>query len=105
MKHHLTARLVTIASCHGAGNRTYGGEGLVGLAWAFLRAGAHQVVAALWEVDDKSTPELMNAMYAGIQRGADPAAALREAKLKLLSSGTTRRYPHYWAPFVLYSGA
>jgi CHAT domain-containing protein/tetratricopeptide (TPR) repeat protein len=59
----LRADLVTISACHGAGERTYSGEGLVGLTWAFLRAGAHGVVAALWEVNDNSTPELMNDLY------------------------------------------
>ena len=101
----LRARLVTISSCHGAGQRAFAGEGLVGLAWAFLRAGAHQVIAALWEVSDSATPELMDAMYASIQRGDDPAVALRQAKLRLLHSNSVFRRPRYWAPFVLYSGA
>ncbi|HYK01031.1 MAG TPA: CHAT domain-containing protein [Thermoanaerobaculia bacterium] len=66
---HLTARLVTISNCSGAGSRTYAGEGLVGLAWAFLLAGAEQVIAALWEVDDDATAKLMDEMYAQIRRG------------------------------------
>ena len=39
----LTADLVTISACRGVGLRTYSGEGLVGFAWAFLRAGARHV--------------------------------------------------------------
>jgi CHAT domain-containing protein len=105
VRHPLTARLVTISSCHGAGTRTYAGEGLVGLAWAFLRAGAHQVIAALWEVNDSATPGLMDTMYAGIQAGHDPATALRDAKLALIHSNGIHRHPLYWAPFVLYSGS
>jgi predicted nucleic acid-binding protein len=101
----LKARLVTISSCHGAGKRAFAGEGLVGLAWAFLRAGAHEVVAALWEVNDASTVRLMNAMYRGIHDGQPPADALRAAKLDLLRSNTPYRAPRYWAPFVLYSGS
>ena len=100
----LKARLVTISSCHGAGTRTYAGEGVMGLAWAFLRAGADQVIAALWEVNDRTTPTLMDAMYAGIRAGQDPAVALRAAKLKLVRSTGTSRNPRYWAPFVLYAG-
>ena len=103
--HPLTARLVTISSCHGAGRRTYRGEGLVGLAWAFLRAGAHEVIAALWEVNDRATPDLMDSMYAAIRAGHDPVDALRSAKLKLLRSGTVYRKPFYWAPFVVYTGS
>lgn len=103
--HPLKARLVTISSCHGAGRRAFTGEGLVGLAWAFLRAGAHEVVAALWQVDDASTVKLMDYMYAGIHAGRPPVDALHEAKLKLLHSRNIWRKPQYWAPFVLYSGS
>jgi CHAT domain-containing protein/tetratricopeptide (TPR) repeat protein len=103
--HRLTARLVTISSCHGAGRRTYQGEGLVGLAWAFLHAGAHEVIAALWEVNDRATPDLMDSMYAAIRAGHDPVDALRIAKLKVLHSGTIYRKPFYWAPFVVYTGS
>lgn len=101
----LHARLVTISSCHGAGERTFAGEGLVGLAWAFLRAGAGQVIAALWEIDDRATPALMDRMYAAIRAGKDPAAALRDAKLALLRGKDIYQTPKYWAPFVLYSGS
>lgn len=105
IKQKLHARLVTISSCHGAGTRAYTGEGLVGLAWAFLHAGAHQVIAALWEVDDNATPTLMDDLYAGIRAGQDPATALRNAKLNLIHSPGAFRQPRYWAPFVLYSGS
>ena len=102
-QHPLRARLVTISSCHGAGRRAFAGEGLVGLAWAFLRAGAHEVIAALWEVNDEASPDFMDAMYGAIRAGRDPADALRAAKLKMLRSNTIYRKPLYWAPFVLYS--
>ncbi len=105
VKQPLTARLVTISSCHGVGSRQYAGEGLVGLAWAFLRAGAHEVIAALWEVNDRTTPQLIADMYSGIRAGRDPAVALRDAKLRLVRSPTVRSRPLYWAPFVLYSGS
>jgi len=101
----LRARLVTISACDSAGNRIYSSEGLVGLSWAFLRAGAQKVIAALWEVNDASTPQLMNRMYAAIAAGEEPAAALRAAKLSLLHSQSVYRRPFYWAPFVLYEGA
>lgn len=98
----LTARLVTISSCDGAGTATYAGEGLVGLAWAFLHAGAQQVIAALWAVTDSAAPKLMERMYAGIGAGQEPAVALRNAKLELLRKKTIHRQARYWAPFVLY---
>lgn len=100
----LHAYLVTISACSGAGTRIYSGEGLVGLSWAFLRAGAHNVISALWEVSDASTPQLMDRLYGELSRGRDPASALRTAKLSLLQSGGVFNKPFYWAPFQLYSG-
>jgi CHAT domain-containing protein len=101
----LHAYLVTISACDGVGKRTYAGEGLVGLSWAFLRAGAHNVIASLWEVNDDSTPALMNDLYKGLRAGQDPATALRRAKLSLIRSSGIFRKPFYWAPFQLYAGS
>ncbi len=103
MQHPIDARLVTISACYGSGARAYVGEGLVGLSWAFLRAGAHNTIGALWEASDRSTPQLMDVMYAGIERGETPAVALRGAKLELLHAKGNFRKPFYWAPFQLYS--
>jgi CHAT domain-containing protein/Flp pilus assembly protein TadD len=105
VEHPLQAYLVTISACNGAGMRTYAGEGLVGLAWAFLRAGAHNVIAGLWEVSNASTPQLMDELYKGLNAGQDPATALRNAKLALVHSSGNYRRPFYWAPFQLYSGS
>ena len=105
VRHPLHAELVTISTCYGAGSRAYTGEGLVGLSWAFLRAGAHNVIGALWEVSDTSTPRLMDQLYDELKQGRSPEAALRSAKLSLLHSDGVFRKPFYWAPFQLYTGA
>ncbi|MFZ1139933.1 MAG: CHAT domain-containing protein [Candidatus Sulfotelmatobacter sp.] len=104
VQHPMHADLVTISACYGAGSRAYSGEGLVGLAWAFLRAGAHNVIASLWEVTDSSTEQLMNRFYDELDKGASPDAALRAAKLALLH-GSAFHNPFYWAPFQLYTGS
>ena len=98
----LGARLVTISSCHGAGTRDFAGEGLVGLAWAFLGAGADEVIAALWEVDDSLTPDLMQRMYAELAAGVAPAEALRTAKLAMVRGRGKQSRAVYWAPFIHY---
>ena len=102
--HPLKAQLVTISTCYGAGARAYSGEGLVGLSWAFLRAGAHNVIGALWEVSDVSTPQLMDQLYSELEKGKTPDTALRSAKLTLLKSSSYSK-PFYWAPFQLYTGS
>lgn len=101
----LKAALVTISACSGVGSRNYSEEGIVGLSWAFLRAGARGVIAALWEVDDASTASLMGGLYAQIDAGKDPAVALRNAQLAMLHSDGVYRKPFYWAPFQYYLGS
>jgi CHAT domain-containing protein/Flp pilus assembly protein TadD len=103
MQHPIDARLVTISACYGSGSRSYAGEGLVGLSWAFLRAGAHSVIGALWEVSDDSTPRLMDSLYKGMEDGLPPAIALRNAKLALLHSRSRFNLPFYWASFQIYT--
>ncbi len=104
IRHPLRAELVTISACYGAEGREYSGEGLVGLSWAFLKAGAHNVIAALWAASDASTERLMSKFYDELDKGATADRALRSAKLSLLRD-TNFRDPLYWAPFQLYAGS
>ena len=103
MKVPLDASVVTLSSCRSAGARAYSGEGLVGLTWAFLQAGARNVIAGLWDVDDQSTARLMSRMYGDLTRGVPPDDALRAAQLSLLHAGYPSKKPYYWGPFQLYS--
>ncbi|MCX6620400.1 MAG: CHAT domain-containing protein [Acidobacteria bacterium] len=99
----LNAGLVTVSACRGVGVRAYSGEGLVGFAWAFLRAGARHVIAGLWDVNDASTALLMEQLYRSLAQGQTPAAALRSAKLAMLAGGGNFGKPYYWAPFQVYT--
>jgi len=103
MKVPLDASVVTLSSCRSAGARAYSGEGLVGLTWAFLQAGARNVIAGLWDVDDESTSRLMSRMYGDLTRGVPPENALRTAQLSLLHGDYPYKKPYYWGPFQLYS--
>jgi CHAT domain-containing protein len=98
----LKADLVTISACRGAGAKIYAGEGLVGFSWAFLKSGARNVIAGLWDVNDRSTAEMMATLYAELGRGASPADALRTAQLKLVRSTGVFRKPYYWGPFEIF---
>jgi CHAT domain-containing protein len=101
----LTADLVTVSACRGVGTRMYSGEGMVGFAWAFLHAGARNVIAGLWDVNDQSTSRLMDVLYRELAAGKGPADALHTAKLELVRSKGNLRKPYYWAPFQLYTVA
>ena len=97
----LAADLVVLSGCQTALGREIRGEGLVGLSRGFLDAGARNVVASLWQVPDRATAELMTAFYrAFLERGAAPAAALREAQLAVRARRGWSE-PYHWASFIL----
>ena len=95
----LTAYLVILSACDMAVGRPAAGEGLVGMTWALMIAGAETVVAAKWEVDSETTTRLMLEFHRALATGAPPAAALRTAQLHLLRSPRWV-HPFYWAAFV-----
>ena len=99
----LHADLVTISACKSAGARSYSGEGIVGLAWSFLRSGTRNVIAGLWDVDDSSTAGMMDGLYEAIESGKSPVEALRVAKLAMIRSDGAYRKPYYWGPFQVYT--
>ncbi|HWN43691.1 MAG TPA: CHAT domain-containing protein, partial [Thermoanaerobaculia bacterium] len=97
----LAADLVVLSGCQTALGREIRGEGLVGLSQGFLDAGARNVVASLWQVPDRATAELMTVFYRSyLQRGAAPAAALREAQLAVRARRGWSE-PYHWASFIL----
>jgi len=104
----LEADLVTLSACDTALGSGYfadvpAGDEFVGLTRAFLSVGSDSVMATLWEVDDRSSVDLMKNFYERLsQSGADEnkSAALSAAQQDLR---LTKKYQHpfYWAPFVL----
>ncbi len=95
------ADLVVLSACQTALGKQIRGEGLVGLARAFMYAGAPRVVATLWEVNDVATAQLMTRFYATmLQDHLAPAAALHAAQ-RSMSTDPRWRSPYYWAGFVL----
>jgi CHAT domain-containing protein len=82
----LDAELVTLSACESGLGLAGGGDGLLGFAQAFLKAGSRSVCLTLWQVDDTATTLLMDRFYRNLL-GKGPqgkplakAAALREAK-------------------------
>ncbi|HWG39895.1 MAG TPA: CHAT domain-containing protein [Candidatus Acidoferrales bacterium] len=102
-KVRLNAELVTISACEGVGTQLQSLEGLLGLEWAFMRAGAHQVVAAVWDQDDAVTPALMDDFYDQLAQGKSATDALHHAKLAILHAGGFHASPYYWASLQLYT--
>ncbi len=99
---NLPADLLTLSGCVTGLNVVAGGDELLGLTRGLLYAGARSLLLSLWEVDDRSTSELMKVFYCDLTRHRRKADALRFAMLDL-----RERYPHpyYWAPFKLIGNA
>jgi CHAT domain-containing protein/Tfp pilus assembly protein PilF len=92
----LEADLVVLSGCStGLGKAS--GDGIIGLARAFIYAGTPAVVVSQWDVSDRATTYLMDQFYASLGKGRGPAAALRDAQM-----AARARYPHpaLWAAFV-----
>jgi tetratricopeptide (TPR) repeat protein len=85
-KWELDADLVVLSACQSGLGRNAGGEGLVGLAQAFLQKQARAVVVSRWRVDDTATTLLMVRFYENLlgrrkgTRALGRAAALDEAR-------------------------
>jgi CHAT domain-containing protein len=89
----------------------------MGLVSGFLFAGTHNVLAALWRVDDASTRLLMEDFYHALSSGLPPVLALQYAQKQLREmpretikkrlnteeriSKTPYQNPYYWAGFVI----
>ncbi|CAH3015221.1 unnamed protein product [Porites evermanni] len=95
----LRARLVVL-SCSYSGQGKVSSEGVVGMARAFLFAGARSVLATLWEIDDKATMMFMKSFYQQLGSGESASVALQRA-MKCLRDSHDFSAPKYWAPFVL----
>ncbi|CAH3141099.1 unnamed protein product [Porites evermanni] len=95
----LRARLVVLSCCH-SGQGKVSSEGVVGMARAFLLAGARSVLATLWAIDDEATMMFMKSFYQQLGSGERASVALQRA-MKCLRDSFDFSAPKYWAPFVL----
>jgi CHAT domain-containing protein/tetratricopeptide (TPR) repeat protein len=95
----LRTDLVVLSSCSSALGREIRGEGVVGWPWAFLSAGASEVVTSLWDVGDDSTADLMQRFYQNMLRGMTPSEALRQSQLWVWNGGKGKG-PWFWGGFM-----
>jgi CHAT domain-containing protein len=95
-------KLAVLSSCQSAIGAATRSEGPLGLAQAFLSAGAQSVVASLAPVADRATRELSVAFHREYQRTGDPVGALQAAQRAMLAGkDPALSAPEAWAPFVI----
>ena len=110
----LDADLVVLSACR-TGLGAVSGDGVVGLARAFLYAGTPSVVATLWDIADEPSALLMPRLYRSLGTSVDKAQALRIAQIAVLKqlrsraltvstpsgSAVLREHPVLWSGFIL----
>ena len=97
---NLRARLVVLSCCHSGRGRILKGEGVVGIARAFLAAGARSVLISLWAIDDEATMVFMKSFYQHLKEGKTASAAVHQT-MKSLRESEKFSEMRYWAPFQL----
>ena len=97
---NLRARLVVLSCCHTGRGKILRGEGVVGMARAFLAAGARSVLVTLWAIDDEATMEFMKSFYQHLKEGKKASAAVYHS-MKYLRESEKFSELRYWAPFQL----
>ncbi|XP_022790116.1 tetratricopeptide repeat protein 28-like [Stylophora pistillata] len=95
----IQARLVVLSCCHSAHGEIKA-EGVVGIARAFMGAGARSVLVSLWAIDDEATLEFMKHFYEELLTGKLASEALNQA-MKSMKESEKFSHVKYWAPFVL----
>jgi len=98
----LRARMVMLSACQTGLGNIRRGDGMSGLARAFMVAGSQNVGVSLWEINDVATAEFMWSVYRKVIReGKNFREAYREAKEEFRSSEEWS-HPYYWAGFTMY---
>lgn len=101
--------LVFLSACETAVGPARFAEGTPGLQRAFLRAGAANVIATLWPIEDQFATQFAQDFYEELAKGGTSAEALARTQRRWVSSANaytpqilTRRRVAAWA-YVLYS--
>ena len=106
LRMRVPADLVVLSACRSGAGEFARGEGLMGLARAFMAAGAPRVIASLWKVDDAATSALMTKFYElwnpkGGRAPLGTAAALKAAQ-DFVRAQPKWEDPYYWAAWELW---
>lgn len=95
----IRAKLVVLSCCH-SGRGEVKAEGVVGIARAFLGAGARSVLVSLWAIDDEATLEFMKSFYKFLVEGRTASEALNRTMNYMRESEQFSEL-RLWAPFIL----
>jgi len=98
----LKSDLMVLSACETGLGKTVGGEGVMGLPYAFYVAGNKNTILTLWSISDEVTVEFITNFFAKLKAGVGQIEALTATKREFLEKGGRYANPRYWAAFVLY---
>jgi CHAT domain-containing protein/Flp pilus assembly protein TadD len=98
----LKSDLMVLSACETGVGSVVGGEGVMGLPYAFYVAGNKNTILTLWEISDNITTEFTTSFFAKLKAGVGQIEALTATKREFLKKGGIYSNPKYWAAFVLY---
>jgi CHAT domain-containing protein len=94
----LDGRIVILSACRSASGALVRGEGTLGLARGFFRAGARAVIGNLWPLRDDDAEKLVRELSHSLARGHSLAGALAEARSARIEAGAPT---DAWAGLIL----
>jgi CHAT domain-containing protein len=98
---NLRAEIAILSACNTARGGVLAGEGLVGMSWAFLAAGARSTVVSQWSVDSAGTTDLMLAFHKNLRAGGSGRARALQKAMLAIKAMPQYNHPFYWAGFVM----
>ncbi len=96
--------LVCLSSCKSGVGEIILGDGLKSLSNAFIAGGTQTVVYSLWDINDRSTADIMRNTYKRIDGGRRVKEALSQSKREFIQQAEPQyRHPYYWSGIVAIS--
>lgn len=93
--------MAVLSACETGVGRTLVGEGIFSMSRGFAYSGTAAMVTSLWQVNDETTSQIMDAFYKNLAKGNTMVQSLRLAKLNYLDRSLPGyAIPHYWAGFI-----
>jgi CHAT domain-containing protein len=99
---NMNARMVLLSACETGLGVLKRGDGMVGMARAFLVSGVENVGVSLWSISDEATLDFMTRLYGKV---LNEVKTFKEAYY--LTKNEFRKdpkwsHPYYWAAFTMY---
>lgn len=97
----LRAHVVVLSACDAGSGLSTRSEGVIGLASAFLSAGANSVVSSLWTADDIQSVSFQSRFHQALHQGLSVAEALRDTQRWARADQKDSSRPWQWATWIV----